>query len=137
MWRCGGPFKSARRHFGDNTPLRGYPAVWIGRTLQRVGPIAWLCNTAHASQDWLKALRRLEPVYDLFDMPAAPQTGRMQGAATRRSGATARSCNAASDRFTGGAATRLPEGLAGAAQAKGRIAALRGAAIRRLLRGPP
>jgi hypothetical protein len=66
-----------------------------------------------------------------------PETGRMQGAATRRSGATARSRNAASDRFAGDAATRLPGGLAGAAQAKGRIAALRGAAIRRLLRGPP
>jgi len=62
-----------------------------------------------------------------------PETGRMQGAATRRSGATARSRNAASDRFAGGAAIRLPEGF----ERKGRIAALRGAAIRRLLRGPP
>ena len=40
--------------------------------------------------------------------------------------------NNAGDPFAGGAAGRLPEGFKGAAQAKGRIAALR-----RLLRGPP
>jgi hypothetical protein len=52
-----------------------------------------------------------------------PETGRMQGAAARRSGATARSRNAASDWFA-----ELPRGF----ERKGRIAALR-----RLLRGPP
>ena len=56
-------------------------------------------------------------------MHAAPQSGRLQGAATRRSGATARSCNTASDHFAG-----QPEGF----KREGRIAALQ-----RLHRGPP
>ena len=65
----------------------------------------------------------LEPVMNHFRGRAAPGTGRMQGAATRRSGATARSRNTAGGLFPG-----LPTGFG----REGRIAALR-----RLHRGPP
>jgi hypothetical protein len=54
---------------------------------------------------------------------AVQETGRMQGAATRRSGATARSRNAADGLFP-----ELPAGFAREAPI---------AALRRLRRGPP